>query len=517
MINYREILRLLDLGYTQREVSRSLHCSRNTVRDVLYLSKELNIRWPLDDNVTNSELAGLFHPKQEGTASPYREPDYAYMHRELARKGVNLTLLWSEYCTDCYTNGDIPYMYSQFCDKYRQWARISKATMRIQHKPGDVMQADWAGETIPIYDQAGGETPAYIFVAVLPCSCYAYVEACPDMRSESWLLCHVHAYSYFGGVTRLLIPDNLKTGVTSNTRYETLINKSYYEVAEYYDTAIVPARVEHPKDKSLAEGTVKFVSTWVIAALRNRRFFTLGEVQQAVSEKLEELNHIPFKKRKGNRHSAYIEEERDFMKQLPLTPYEPAVWSTAKVPLDYLISDGKNKYSVPYDLIGRDVDIRLTRRIVEVFFNGSRVALHPREEKQLRDPIVIPEHMPEAHRKYLSYNADDFMLWAKSIGRNTSEVVDSFLHSGREPEQGFKACASLTKLGEKYGSAKLEKACEQILNYAKEPNIRIITAVLKGKHGPGRSAERKTGGDDSRYGITRGAAYFSRKEDDDDE
>ena len=347
MINYREILRLLDLGYTQREVSRSLHCSRNTVRDVLYLSKELNIRWPLDDNVTNSELAGLFHPKQEGTASPYREPDYAYMHRELARKGVNLTLLWSEYCTDCYTNGDIPYMYSQFCDKYRQWARISKATMRIQHKPGDVMQVDWAGETIPIYDQAGGETPAYIFVAVLPCSCYAYVEACPDMRSESWLLCHVHAYSYFGGVTRLLIPDNLKTGVTSNTRYETLINKSYYEVAEYYDTAIVPARVDHPKDKSLAEGTVKFVSTWVIAALRNRRFFTLGEVQQAVSEKLEELNHIPFKKRKGNRHSAYIEEERDFMKQLPLTPYEPAVWSTAKVPLDYLISDGKNKYSVP--------------------------------------------------------------------------------------------------------------------------------------------------------------------------
>ena len=517
MVNYREILRLLDLGYTQREVSRSLHCSRNTVRDVLYLSKELNIRWPLDDNVTNSELAGLFHPKQEGTASPYREPDYAYMHRELARKGVNLTLLWSEYCTDCYTNGDIPYMYSQFCDKYRQWARISKATMRIQHKPGDVMQVDWAGETIPIYDQAGGETPAYIFVAVLPCSCYAYVEACPDMRSESWLLCHVHAYSYFGGVTRLLIPDNLKTGVTSNTRYETLINKSYYEVAEYYDTAIVPARVEHPKDKSLAEGTVKFVSTWVIAALRNRRFFTLGEVQQAVSEKLEELNHIPFKKRKGNRHSAYIEEERDFMKQLPLTPYEPAVWSTARVPLDYLISDGKNKYSVPYDLIGKDVDIRLTRRIVEVFFGGSRVALHPRQQSQLRDPIVIPEHMPEAHRKYLSYNADNFSLWAQSIGQNTSEVVRFFLESGKEPEQGFKFCASLTKLGEKYGHSKLEKACEQVLKYAKEPNIRIITAVLKGTLSPRETAGRKSGNSDGHHGITRGAAYFSRKEDDDDE
>ena len=177
------------------------------------------------------------------------------------------------------------------------------------------------------------------------------------------------------------------------------------------------------------------------------------------------------------------------MKQLPLTPYELAVWSTAKVPLDYLISDVKNKYFVPYDLIGKDVDIRLTRRRVEVFFGGSRVALHPREEKQLRDPIVIPEHMPEAHRKYLSYNADDFMLWAKSIGRNTSEVVNSFLHSGKEPEQGFKFCTSLTRLGDKYGSARFEKACEQILRYAKEPNIRLITAVLKGSHSINGSAE----------------------------
>ena len=195
---------------------------------------------------------------------------------------------------------------------------------------------------------------------------------------------------------------NLRTGVTKNTRYETLINKSYYEMAEYYDTAIVPNKVKHPKDKSLAEGTVKFVSTWIIAALRNRRFFTIDEVKQAVSEKLEELNQIPFKKRKGNRHSAYIEEERNFMKQLPLTPYEPAVWSTARVPLDYLISDGKNKYSVPFDLIGEEVGIRLTKRVVEVFFRGSRVALHPRSEKQLRDPIVIPEHMPEEHRKYFN-------------------------------------------------------------------------------------------------------------------
>lgn len=510
MIDYREILRLLSLGYTQREISRSLHCSRNTVRDVWYMSKKNGIKWPLDDNVTNNDLAKQFHPEWNEADILRREPDYAFIHNELAKKGVNLTLLWSEYCTECYDVGDTPYMYTQFCERYRKWARITKATMHINHKPGDVMQVDWAGATIPIYDQAGGESKAYIFVAVLPCSCYAYVEACPDMQSESWLLCHVHAYSYFGGVTRLLVPDNLKTGVTENTRYDTVINKSYYEIAEYYGTAIVPARVNHPKDKSLAEGTVKFASTWVIAALRNRRFFTLGEVQQAVSEKLEELNHIPFKKRKGNRHDAYIEEEREFMKQLPLTPYEPAVWSTARVPLDYLISDGKNKYSVPFDLIGKDVDIRLTRHIVEVFFNGSRVALHKREERQLRDPIVIPEHMPENHRKYLSYNADDFRLWAKSIGRNTSRVADYFLDSGREPEQGYKPCASLSRLCDKYGRSELERACGQVLDYANEPSIRIITAVLRSKCS--RERQQKQGSGNEHYGITRGAAYFSGKE-----
>lgn len=474
------------------------------------MSEKLGISWPLDDNITNADLEVQFRPEKNRADSRYKEPDYAYIHRELAKSGVNLTLLWSEYCTEYYSNGDTPYMYTQFCDKYRHWARLTKATMRLKHKPGDVMQVDWAGQTIPIYDQAGGESPAYVFVAVLPCSCYAYAEACSDMRSENWLLCHANAYSYFGGVTRLLVPDNLRTGVTKNTRYETLINKSYYEMAEYYDTAIVPTRVKHPKDKSLAEGTVKFVSTWIIAALRNRRFFTIDEVKQAVSEKLEELNQIPFKKRKGNRHSTYIEEERNFMKQLPLTPYEPAVWSTARVPLDYLISDGKNKYSVPFDLIGEEVGIRLTKRVVEVFFRGSRVALHPRSEKQLRDPIVIPEHMPEEHRKYLMYNAEDLTRWADAIGKNTAKVVNFFLTSGKEPEQGFKSCISLNKLSDKYGCAKLEKACEQVLKYAKAPSIRMITTALKSRNDKNDCAKGRS--NNGRYGITRGAAYFAGEE-----
>ena len=417
MVNYREILRLESLKYTQRQIAASVHSSRNTVSDVIKLASHKGLSWPLDDSCTNEVLYSLLYPNRLEAINPRKEPDYSYIHKELARPGVNLTLLWTEYCSECHTNGKTPYMYSQFCDKYRHWAHLTKATMRINHKPGDVMQVDWAGTTIKYQDSMiDEEYEAYIFAAVLPCSCYAYVEACDDMKATNWLLCHVHAYNYFGGVTRLLIPDNLKTGVVKNTRYDTVLNRSYEEMAEYYNTAIVPTRVRHPQDKSLAEGTVKFATTWVIAALRNRQFFSLEEVKKAVAEKLEELNRPPFKKREGCRFTAYSSEEQAFMKPLPLTPFEPAVWSTAKVHLDYLISDGKNKYSVPFDLMGEQVDIRLTKTAVEVYYHGSRVASHPRSAVVLRNPVVQPEHMPAEHRKYLAYNKEDFTAWAQNIG-----------------------------------------------------------------------------------------------------
>lgn len=230
--------------------------------------------------------------------------------------------------------------------------------MRIQHKPGQAMQADWAGDTLPIYDSVTGETTAaYLFVSVMPCSCYTYAEITADEKLETWLACHVHAYEYFAGVTRLLIPDNLQTGITQNTRYESVMNRSYHEMAEYYVTAIYPCRVEHPKDKSHVEDSVKFASTWMLAALRNERFFTFIEAKEAVRVKLEELNLKKFTERDGCRRTAYLEEEKAFMKPLPSGRYELAVWNpNIKVSTDYLVSDGRNKYSVPFDLIGERVD-----------------------------------------------------------------------------------------------------------------------------------------------------------------
>jgi len=244
--------------------------------------------------------------------------------------------------------------------------------------------------------------------------------------------------------------------------------------------------------------------------LRDRKFFSIAEAPAAVQEKLEELNRRPFKKpRTGCRFSAYEQEEKDFMQPLPIHAYEPSVWLTPKVGYDYLISDGLNKYSVPYDLIGEKVDVKLTKHIVEVFCKQTRVAAHVRLEKEQRDPVVKPEHMPEAHRKYLSYNAEVFAEWAHTIGPKTVETVQYFLTSGKEAEQGFKACASLTKLGKRYGADRLEDACERVLRLTSAPTIRNISTLCKSFSEP-NEVDKPTVQKASGHGITRGAAYYSK-------
>ena len=248
----------------------------------------------------------------------------------------------------------------------------------------------------------GEEYKAYLFVAALPCSSYLYVEACTDMKQENWLMCHVHAYEYFGGVTRVLVPDNLKTGVTANTRYETQLNESYRELAEYYGTAIVPARVRKPQDKGLVERSVGFSTTWITAALRECKFFSFSEVREAVAKRLEVINTKPFQKRPGSRREAYLTEEKEFMLPLPKRPYEPSVWRQQTVGNDYLISDGVNKYSVPFDLIGEQVQIRLTKDLVEVYFKGSRMTSHKRLEKYSIQPVVPPAAFPNRVTRLVS-------------------------------------------------------------------------------------------------------------------
>ena len=296
--------------------------------------------------------------------------------------------------------------------------------------------------------------------------------------------------------------------MTANTRYETQLNESYRELAEYYGTAIVPARVRKPQDKGLVEKSVGFSTTWITAALRERKFFSFAEVREAVDERLEYVNTKPFLKRSGNRREAYLSEEKEFMLPLPKHRYEPSVWKQQTVGNDYLISDGINKYSVPFDLIGEQVQIRLTKDLIEVYFKGSRMTSHKRLEKFSVQPVVKPEHMPTNHREYLNYNADEFKEWASTVGKSVEEVVKHFLTSGSVPEQGYKACVSLTKLGKRYGKKKLEAACERMLAFSSSPSIRTITTLLKNNKEPDKPTEKTD--DSNKYGITRGAAYWRK-------
>ena len=426
MTRYREILRLSSLGFSNRNIALSVPCSRNTVAKVLKRAQELDISWPLEDNQTDEVLEGLFYPKQSDR-SQKRMPDYDYIHKELLRNGVSKKLLWTEYMEDCRANGDEPLMYSQFCYHIQQDEQKRRATMHINRKPGEQVEVDWAGDPATIIDPDTGEIlKAYIFVGVMTYSQYAYVEAFLDMKQKSWITAHVHMYEFFGGVARILVPDNCKTAVVHNGGWkDQQINETYQEMAEHYGTAIIPARVRTPKDKPNAEGTVGNISTWITAALRNEQFFSLAELNRAIREKLEQFNRRLFQKKEGSRLDLFLEDEKPLLSPLPATRFELSDWKTATVQFNYHISVDGMLYSVPYEYIKKKVDVKVTDTTIEIFYNHNRIASHRRLKGRPGQYSTITEHMPEDHQKYLEWNGDRFRKWAERIGINTYTVVNA--------------------------------------------------------------------------------------------
>lgn len=511
MTNYREILRLSSQGISQRSIAASCECSRNTVSKVLNRAQELNITWPLSEGTTDGKLHQLFFP--EAAVSPSRKyPDCEYIHREMAKSGVTLSLLWSEYCEECRISNQIPLMYSQFCYYYQQYTQKTKATMHILRKPGEQLEVDWAGQTASIVDSDTGEIiDAYVFVGVLSSSQYAYVEAFLSQDQESWITAHVHMYNFFGGVTRILIPDNLKTGVEKPSWYSPVINKTYHEMAEHYGTAVIPARVRKPKDKPNAEGAVAVVSTWVIAALRRYKFFSIVELNRAIREKLHEFNCKPFQKKNGSRFSVFMEEEKPLLLPLPASPFELASWKIATVQFNYHITVDKMHYSVPYEYIKHKVDVRVTRNVIEVFFNNHRVCSHPRLYGRPGQYSTVDEHMPENHKKYVQWNADRFISWAQSVGPNTQVVVKAILSSHKVEQQGYRGCMALLKLADKHSVTRLEAACSKALSYTPKPNFQSIKTILAtGQDKVPKEEIPSSNKNSDTYGFTRGADYYGR-------
>jgi transposase len=460
----------------------------------------------MGDKALETELFGA-----QREASIRKRPDYERIHRELSRSGVTLSLLWNEYCEACRLEGSLPMMYTQFCFHYRQYALVHKATLRIEHKPGERMEVDWAGTTMALQDNITGKPiPVYLFVAALSCSGCAYAEGFMSQNQESWITAHVNAFTYFGGVTRMLVSDNLKTGVIGYDWYTPVINKVYREMAEHYATAVIPARVRKPKDKPRVEGTVGILSTWIIAALRDSKYFSLSELNETVRTKLLEFNEKPFQKKPGNRLSA-LEEEKPFLHPLPSHIFEMAEWSIATVQFNYHIAVGKMNYSVPYEYIKRKVDVRVTKNVVEVFYDGSRIASHPRLYGHAGQYSSLPEHMPANHQSYNQWNAERFLSWGRSIGEKTEEVVAVLLASRQIEQQSYKACIGLLKLADKYSVTRLEAACKRALSYTATPSLKGVQTILKSGSDkfPAESNNHDTSA--SQHAFTRGAGYYGRK------
>ena len=394
MTKYREIIRLTGLGFSQRDIMASCGVAQKTVVKVQKRAKELNLSWPLDDAMTDTELQRLMFSKENKVSPNKRIPDYAYIHKELLRNGVSKKLLWTEYMEDCRANGEEPLMYSQFCYHIQQDEQKRRAAMHINRKPGEQVEVDWAGASATVIDPDTGEIiKAYIFVGVMTYSQYAYVEAFLDMKQKSWINAHVHMYEYFGGVARILVPDNCKTAVVHNGGFkDQQINETYQEMAEHYGTAIIPARVRAPKDKPNAEGTVGNISTWIIAALRDEQFFSLAELNRAIRDKPELFNQRLFQKKEGSRRSLFLGEEKPLLAPLPATRFELSDWKTATVQFNYHISVDGMLYSVPYEYIKKKVDVKVTDTTIEIFYNHNRSASHRRLKGRSGQHSTITEH-----------------------------------------------------------------------------------------------------------------------------
>ena len=513
MTKYGEILRLASLRISQANIAASCNISKKTVNRVLQRAREAGIVWPLSPDMTDEVLAKLLFPPADTVQESDRKmPDFDYVHNELNRNGVSKKLLWTEYLEDCRRTGEKPLMYSQFCYYTQKDEEKRRASMHIQRRPGEQIEVDWAGDPAHIIDRVTGQLlDVYLFVGVLSYSQYAYVEALPNMKTPSWIAAHVHMYQFFGGVSKILVPDNCKTAVTRNRPWDTepQINEIYHQMAEHYGTAIIPARVRAPKDKANAESVVGNISTWITASLRHEQFFSLLELNTRILEKLTDYNAKPFQKKDGSRLSLFLGEEKLMLKPLPAAPFELAEWKQATVQYNYHIFVDGMYYSVPNEYIKQKVDVRITKNLIEIYSRNIKIASHIRLYGRKGQYSTQTPHMPKEHQEYLEWNGDRFRRWAMKIGENTYTVVDAMLRSKITEQQAYRSCMGLLNLGKRYSDRRLENACRKALSYTSTPSYKAVKDILVTRLDINDADES-----DQQLlprGITRGADYYGRK------
>jgi len=473
----REVLRLhYGEGLGLRAIGAAVSKSPSVVHEYVTRFKGSGLEWPLPEEVDDATLERrLFPPPaaREGTAWP--RPDFAQVHKELSKKHVTLALLWQEYRA---AQGEGSYQYSRFCELYREWARPLGAVLRQKHKAGDKTFVDWSGDGIEIVDRETGEvTEAPLFVACLGASSFTFAKAAPSRESSHWLRLHDEAFEYFGGVTAAVVPDNEKTGVTSPCRYDPDLNPTYAAWAEHNDVAVIPARPYKARDKAKVESAVLIAQRWILARLRNHTFFSVEQANAEVARLLEEYNAKPMQKLGVSRRELWEAVDRPALSPLPCKRFEPFEWSKPTVSIDYHVVVAEHYYSAPYTLIGERLEARWTGSTVELFHRGRRVASHARSYVKW-DFSTLDEHRPEKHRAHLEWTPERIASWAAKTGPRTAELVTAILSAKRHPEQGYRACLGVMRLGKKHGDERLEAACARALAL-RSPSYKTVESILK--------------------------------------
>jgi transposase len=462
-------------GLSERQIAHSLGLSRPTVASYVHRAQAAGLSWPLPEGLDEVTLEARLFPAHtaKGTLAPLA-PDWASVHQELKRKGVTLLLLWQEY--KAHTPDG--FQYSWFCQAYRAWAGKLDVVMRQSHRAGEKLFVDYAGQTLPIVNAHSGEVhDAQIFIAVLGASNYTYAEATWTQSLPDWIGSHVRTFAALGGVPEVVVPDNLKAAVHRAHRYEPEINRTYAELAHHYGVAVIPARALRPRDKAKVEVGVQVVERWILARLRNYTFFSLTQANQVIAELLSALNTHPFKKLPGSRQTLFDVLDRPALRPLPTHPDAYAEWKRARVNIDYHVEVEGHYYSVPYTLVKQQLDVRLTPHVVELLYKGKRVASHRRSTFKGRHTTVAA-HMPKAHQQYAEWTPQRLISWAASSGVATSRVVETILESRPHPQQGFRSCLGMMRLGKRYGTERLEAACLRALKIG-ACSYKSIESMLK--------------------------------------
>ncbi len=462
------------LGRSYREVCAQLDVSLGAIARAVARAKAAGLDWAqvqaLSDEVLERRLYG--ETSQPGLVRP--RPDCAYLHTERKRPGVTLELLHLEYLEQ-HPNG---YRYIQFCNYYRKWLRKSKLSMRQEHKAGEKLFVDYSGKKPYIVDGSTGELiEVELFVAVLGASNYTYAEATRTQKSPDWIASHVRALEYIGGATVVLVPDQLKSGVTTPCWYEPGVQRTYNELAEHYGTVVIPARPHKPKDKAKAETGVQVVQRWILARLRNQTFFSLAELNERIRELLDDLNNRTMRLYQASRRELFERLDKPALRPLPEKRFVYGQWKTVGVNIDYHIEIERHYYSVPYQLRGERVDARYTTTTVEIYRRGQRLTSHVRSYRR-GFHTTKSEHMPKAHRAHLEWTPSRLIHWAGTVGPSTRDLVANILASRPHPEQGYRTCLGILRLGKKYGDSRLEAASTRAV-VAGARSYRHVDSILK--------------------------------------